>query len=136
MNQRSEALIHRKAAPDPGFVTVAVAVAPSGAVADGISVFGSGETMTQPNLVEIDLFVSGKAELTGDAEACGGWQRDLERRYRPQVRVYNLAGVDRVPPALLKGPAPGTGARAWICRGTQCLPPVDSPEALAAALAP
>jgi uncharacterized protein YggE len=36
-------------------------------VSDGISVFGTGELMAQPNLVEIDLFVSGKAELTADA---------------------------------------------------------------------
>ena len=74
--------------------------------------------------------------LTGDAEACGHWQRDLERRYRPQLRVYNLAGIDRLPAALVKGPAPPTGARAWICRGTQCLPPVDALDALRAALAP
>ena len=34
---------------------------------DGIAVYGHGEAFTRPNLVEIDLNVSGKAELTGDA---------------------------------------------------------------------
>ncbi len=34
---------------------------------DGISVYGTGEVAARPNVVEIDLHVSGKAELTGDA---------------------------------------------------------------------
>jgi uncharacterized protein YggE len=35
--------------------------------ADGITVSGTGEVAARPNLVEVDLQVSGKAELTGDA---------------------------------------------------------------------
>jgi uncharacterized protein YggE len=38
-----------------------------GAPSDGITVSGSGEAAARPNMVEIDLQVSGKAELTGDA---------------------------------------------------------------------
>jgi len=34
---------------------------------DGISVYGTGEVLGRPNVVELDLQVSGKAELTGDA---------------------------------------------------------------------
>lgn len=40
---------------------------PNAAATDGISVYGTGEVSARPNLVEIDLHVSGKAELTGDA---------------------------------------------------------------------
>lgn len=40
---------------------------PGVAAADGISVYGTGEVAARPNLVEIDLDVAGKAELTGDA---------------------------------------------------------------------
>ena len=40
---------------------------------DGISVYGTGELMARPNLVEIDLNVSGKAELTGDTPSA--WRR-------------------------------------------------------------
>ncbi len=39
----------------------------TGAPSDGITVSGTGEVAARPNLVEIDLQVSGKAELTGDA---------------------------------------------------------------------
>ena len=52
------------------------------------------------------------------------WQRALERRLRPTVRVFNIAGV-ALPPELAKGRAPATGAVAWVCHGTQCLPPID-----------
>jgi uncharacterized protein YggE len=70
-------------------------VAPSGAVADGISVFGSGETMAQPNLVEIDLFVSGKAELTGDAlvKHRDGKKRLLEALEK--LKIPNLSTAER-----------------------------------------
>ena len=34
---------------------------------EGISVYGTGEVPGRPNVVEVDLQVSGKAELTGDA---------------------------------------------------------------------
>ena len=41
--------------------------APAVEAGDGISVFGTGEVAARPNWVEIDLNVTGKAELTGDA---------------------------------------------------------------------
>lgn len=79
----------------PGISLAQAQVAPSGAVADGISVFGSGETMTQPNLVEIDLFVSGKAELTGDAlvKHRDGKKRLLEALEK--LKVPNLSTAER-----------------------------------------
>ncbi len=61
--------------------------------------------------------------LTGDRKVCSAWQRSLERRLRPTVRIFNVAGV-ALPTALAKGPAPSAGALAWVCRGTQCLPAI------------
>ena len=59
---------------------------------DGIAVYGTGELSARPNMVEIDLHVSGKAELTGDAlvkyrdskkrvlEALENWGSRVSRR--------------------------------------------------------
>ena len=63
--------------------------------------------------------------LSGEPETCRAWQRSLERRLRPGVRVFNVAGVS-LPAELVKGPATGGGPVAWVCRGTQCLPPISS----------
>ena len=65
--------------------------------------------------------------LAGDAADCADWQRRLERVLRPGVRLFNIAGAD-LPPTLAKGPVPASGAAAWVCQGTQCLPPVHSLE--------
>ena len=71
--------------------------------------------------------------LAGDSDETRAWQRSLEREYRPDVCVVDIAGVD-APEALRKGPAPARGAAAWICRGMQCLPPVTAYEDVVAAL--
>ena len=63
--------------------------------------------------------------LAGDAPTCLGWQRALERTLRPGVRIFDLAGRE-VPDVLGKGLVPTSGAVAWVCRGTQCLPPVHT----------
>ena len=64
--------------------------------------------------------------IDGNAEEAGAWQRALETRYRPTVQVYNIAGVVSLPPALAKGPRPATGAAAWVCSGTHCLPAIGT----------
>ncbi|MBK9116951.1 MAG: thioredoxin domain-containing protein [Betaproteobacteria bacterium] len=74
--------------------------------------------------------------LAGAADDCAAWQRTLEATYRPHVRVLNLAQCTDVPPALAKGAAPASGAQAWVCRGTTCLPPMVSILDVADALAP
>ncbi len=61
---------------------------PGTGVSDGISVFGTGELVAQPNEVEIDLSVSGKAELTGDALVK---YRDAKRRVEEALQKLNLA---------------------------------------------
>jgi len=72
--------------------------------------------------------------LAGDRKACFAWQRSLERRLRPTVRVFNVAGV-ALPAELAKGAAPAEGAVAWVCRGNRCLPPIDDLGELEAELA-
>jgi uncharacterized protein YyaL (SSP411 family) len=73
--------------------------------------------------------------IDGDVDEARAWQQALEAHYRPSVRVFNIAGVANIPSALRKGPRPATGAVAWVCRGTHCLPPIDNSEELESALA-
>ena len=63
--------------------------------------------------------------LAGFPDICAAWQRSLERTLRPSVRIFNVAGV-ALTPELAKGPAPSGDAVAWVCRGSECLPPIDS----------
>jgi uncharacterized protein YyaL (SSP411 family) len=65
--------------------------------------------------------------LAGEARVCGDWQRSLESVLRVGVRIYDVADIE-LPAALAKGPAPASGARAWVCEGTQCLAPVHTLE--------
>jgi len=71
--------------------------------------------------------------LTGDPAECAHWQRALEARYRPATRIFNVAGIEGLPPALLRG-AGEAGSAAWVCRGTQCLPPFRALAAIERAL--
>ena len=72
--------------------------------------------------------------LAGDRDVCRSWQRALERTLRPSVRIFNVSGI-ALAPELARGPAPAAGAVAWLCRGTQCLPPLASLEAIERELA-
>ena len=68
----------------------------------------------------------------GDA---GRWLEDATTGYLPRRLAFALP-ADADPPGLLAQRRVEDGAtRAWICRGTRCEAPVDSPGALAAALA-
>jgi len=64
--------------------------------------------------------------IDGASDEARSWQRALEGKYRPSVRIFNVAGVASLPPTLAKGERPREGAVAWVCRGTHCLPPVAS----------
>ncbi|HEX6793876.1 MAG TPA: thioredoxin domain-containing protein [Casimicrobiaceae bacterium] len=72
--------------------------------------------------------------LAGQRDRTRAWQRTLERAYRPDVLVVDIADTD-APPMLRKGDVPTHAARAWICRGMQCLPPIDSIDDVIAKLA-
>jgi uncharacterized protein YyaL (SSP411 family) len=71
--------------------------------------------------------------LIGDAAECADWQRALEARFRPATQVFALAGSRGLPPALARGNA-GARTAAWVCRGTHCLPPLHTQDALERAL--
>ncbi len=72
--------------------------------------------------------------LAGDPATCRQWHRALERTLRPSVRVLDIAGA-AAPASLAKGPVPATGAVAWVCHGTRCLPPLGDLAAVERALA-
>jgi uncharacterized protein len=74
------------------------------------------------------------ALLRGDPATCAAWQRQLERAYRPDVRTLDLSHADALPGVLSRPHAGGQGATAWVCRGTVCLPPMRTLEAVGAAL--
>jgi uncharacterized protein YggE len=57
---------------------------------DGISVYGTGELAVRPNCVEIDMTVSGKAELTGDAVVK---YRDAKKRLVDALEKLGLANL-------------------------------------------
>ncbi len=86
--------------------------------------------------VAVDEFAAPAANvlIVGDPATAATWQAALERVYRPAARIFNVAGQP-LPPTLAKGPAPATGARAYVCAGFACLPPLDSLEALVDVLA-
>jgi uncharacterized protein YyaL (SSP411 family) len=71
--------------------------------------------------------------LDGDPAQTSAWQQALERTYRPDVAIVDIA-AGNAPEALRKGAPPPAGAAAWVCRGTQCLPPMTTLEAIEAAL--
>ena len=72
--------------------------------------------------------------LDGDPQRTSELSRALEREYRPDVFVLDIAGTEALP-ALRKGATPAQGALAWVCRGPQCLPPVASLDEVVGLLA-
>jgi len=71
--------------------------------------------------------------LDGERGQTQAWQRMAERAYRPDVCIVDIAGAG-APAVLRKGDAPAGAARAWICRGMQCLPPVAAVDEMILAL--
>jgi hypothetical protein len=67
--------------------------------------------------------------LTGPAEAAREWQAGL-RDYHPHHLCFIPA--DDTPPGVSRPHA--DVVQAWLCKGTTCLPPIDSPQAWRAAL--
>ena len=74
--------------------------------------------------------------LRGDAATCAAWQRALERRLRPMLRVLDLSAQKQLPGALAEPrDVHGTRATAWVCRGAVCEAPIRSLDELESALA-
>ena len=69
--------------------------------------------------------------LRGDATVMAGWQRALATDYRPDTMVIVLADDWRLVAPMLEPPAPAAGGvNAYVCRGVECLAPVNSLAAL------
>jgi uncharacterized protein YyaL (SSP411 family) len=71
--------------------------------------------------------------LGGPADALAPWRAQLDERYLPGVLRLALPADTSELPAALARPA-GTQPRAWVCRGTHCLPPIDDLDALTTAV--
>ncbi|MGB9092635.1 MAG: hypothetical protein WCB93_00820, partial [Gallionella sp.] len=76
--------------------------------------------------------------LRGPAGETDGWRNRLRHRYLPGVITIALADDIADLPGALDKPRPQQGAQAaaWLCHGTQCLPPITDPDELLAELAP
>jgi uncharacterized protein len=73
--------------------------------------------------------------VRGAPKRAADWARTARLVFAPRRLVFEIpAEAAQLPPALAEKAVPETGARAWICRGTTCLPPVDSLSALTTTL--
>ena len=72
--------------------------------------------------------------LRGAAAELEPWRLALQRRYLPDVLIVTLNEDMAGLPGVLDKPQ-STRATAWLCRGTQCLPPVTDLNALIRQLA-
>ena len=63
------------------------------------------------------------------------WARTARLVYAPRRLVLEIpADAAGLPASLAEKTPPDSGARAWICRGTTCLPPVDTLSGFTTAL--
>jgi uncharacterized protein len=73
--------------------------------------------------------------VRGAPKRAADWARTARLVYAPRRLVFAIPeSAGDLPPALAEKSIPESGARAWICRGTTCLPPVDSLSGLTTAL--
>jgi len=73
--------------------------------------------------------------VRGAPKRAADWARTARLVYAPRRLVFAIPESScNLPPALADKAFPESGARAWICRGTTCLPPVDSLSGLTTAL--
>ena len=83
-----------------------------------------GEALTPPSIVL----------LRGPEADTGSWSRQLSQRYSPATLVLCIPdGTDPLPAAMDKPRRPGVNA--WVCRGVNCLPPIEQWAELERALA-
>jgi uncharacterized protein YyaL (SSP411 family) len=69
--------------------------------------------------------------VRGEPKRMSEWAKTAGLVYAPRRLVFAIpADAADLPPALAEKSAPAGGTRAWICRGTTCLPPLDSLSAL------
>jgi uncharacterized protein YyaL (SSP411 family) len=67
--------------------------------------------------------------LRGGAVDIAPWQARLAERYAPSTLVLALSdGLAGLPEIMDKPAHPGVNA--WVCRGVECLPPIQDAVAL------
>ena len=71
--------------------------------------------------------------VRGDADQMASWQRALASRLQPQCMVVSLPSNVQSGYAMLDK-THSTSVNAWVCRGVECLPPVDRLDDLIAVL--
>ncbi|MBK9160318.1 MAG: thioredoxin domain-containing protein [Nitrosomonadales bacterium] len=72
--------------------------------------------------------------LCGDEKETAAWQAAVAEEYRPGLMIIALTGYETGLPAPLDKPGSPT-TTAWLCLGTQCLPPITRLDELRAELA-
>jgi uncharacterized protein YyaL (SSP411 family) len=71
--------------------------------------------------------------IRGPIDAIPPWQALLQARYRPRLVVLAIPNGTGQLPGMLAHPEPPR-VNAWVCRGVNCLPPLDDPARLAETL--
>jgi uncharacterized protein YyaL (SSP411 family) len=64
--------------------------------------------------------------LRADPDFLDDWRRAAQQGYRPRRLVLAIPSAETDLPGALAGMRPGTGPRAYRCRGTSCEPPILS----------
>jgi uncharacterized protein YyaL (SSP411 family) len=67
--------------------------------------------------------------LCGAENETAAWKAAVSAKYLPGLMIFVLSGDEADLPAPLNKPRTAT-TTAWLCRGTQCLPPITSLEEL------
>jgi len=70
--------------------------------------------------------------VTGPRGATAPWHDLLDRAYLPTTIVLFIDSIEGLPEAIAK--PLGARVNAYVCEGVTCLPPIESPEELRAAL--
>jgi uncharacterized protein YyaL (SSP411 family) len=71
--------------------------------------------------------------LCGTKNETAVWLASIVKMYLPGLMIITLTGDETDLPAPLQKPLSST-TTAWLCHGTQCLPPITNPKKLLAAL--
>ncbi|OIR09503.1 hypothetical protein GALL_83420 [mine drainage metagenome] len=82
-----------------------------------------GEAMQPPSMLV----------LCGAKNETAAWRAAVAAKYAPELMIIEMTGNETDLPAPLHKPRAAT-TTAWLCRGTQCLPPISSLDALLAEL--
>jgi uncharacterized protein YyaL (SSP411 family) len=72
--------------------------------------------------------------LCGAEKETAAWRAAVAAKYRPGLLTVVLKGEEAALPPPLAKPHTAT-TTAWLCRGTQCLPPITRLDELLAELA-